>query len=234
MGVLLPLQELCYSFWENIAALLLQPDLSSGVLSYRDQAVHLHQAGEMPALLTLSSRPAISPSCTSKLKICKLHANVTNDLRAHSMPAPSRRAEQAGVLRSARPLIGTRMSVTEPLCVAQHCLHVRRDLAACPEGSALSRQSAGLAIPGTCRPAASSMPSDSAAGLPCSRAICRCMPGPVRLLSSEAMPLCMQSMEMCCISSLGLWWSHNAYRATRLSHLRLCSWNMLLFSIQCV
>ena len=39
-------QELCFGFWENVAALLLQPDLSDGLQPYLDLALGLHKAGK--------------------------------------------------------------------------------------------------------------------------------------------------------------------------------------------
>lgn len=39
-------QKLCFGFWENIAALLLQPDLSNGLQPYLDLALGLHKAGK--------------------------------------------------------------------------------------------------------------------------------------------------------------------------------------------
>ena len=40
------LQELCFGFWENIAALLLQPDLSDGLQPYLNLTTALHRAGK--------------------------------------------------------------------------------------------------------------------------------------------------------------------------------------------
>ncbi len=40
------LQELIYSFWEKIAADVLQPDLREGLEPYITQMLGLHKAGE--------------------------------------------------------------------------------------------------------------------------------------------------------------------------------------------
>ena len=41
------LQDMCDKFWENIAALLLQPDLSDGLQPYLDLTTALHSTGKM-------------------------------------------------------------------------------------------------------------------------------------------------------------------------------------------